>query len=57
VNKKEEEKIKRLQECASDAEAEQEQRKLMTEIAILSERERIEEAAVAPTSCWESGKG
>ncbi|MFC0469406.1 hypothetical protein ACFFHM_02335 [Halalkalibacter kiskunsagensis] len=56
MNKIEEEKIKRLQECASDAEAEQEQKKLMTEIAILSERERIQEAEFAPTSCWESEK-
>ncbi|GAE27688.1 hypothetical protein JCM9140_3844 [Halalkalibacter wakoensis JCM 9140] len=39
----EQEKIKRLQECASDAEAELEQKKLMTELALLLERERIEE--------------
>jgi hypothetical protein len=40
---KEQEKIKRLQECASDAKHEDEQKKLMTELAIIMERERIEE--------------
>ncbi|MDT8859537.1 hypothetical protein N0O92_04770 [Alkalihalobacillus sp. MEB130] len=42
---KEQQKLKRLQECASDAKTEDEQKKLMTELAILMERERIEEAS------------
>jgi hypothetical protein len=42
VSKIEREKLKRLQECAADSNNEQEQKKLMTELAILTERERIE---------------
>ncbi|MFC0557799.1 hypothetical protein [Halalkalibacter alkalisediminis] len=42
MSKIEREKLKRLQECAADANNEHEQKKLMTELAILTERERIQ---------------
>ncbi|WP_156321505.1 hypothetical protein [Halalkalibacter akibai] len=38
----EREKLKRLQECAADSNTEHEQKKLMTELALITERERIE---------------
>ncbi|ARK31579.1 hypothetical protein [Halalkalibacter krulwichiae] len=37
-------KLKRLQECVADSNTEHEQKKLMTELAILTEKERIEQA-------------
>ncbi|WP_227936727.1 hypothetical protein [Alkalihalobacillus deserti] len=41
MSKIEREKIKRLRECVADSSNEHEQKKLMTELAILTERERI----------------
>ncbi|WP_161784659.1 hypothetical protein [Halalkalibacter okhensis] len=55
MNKQNErEKIKRLQECASDAKHEGEQKKLMTELALIMERERIEESSNSSQSKWGS---